>query len=172
MIAKSKFKTFFFWFSNICFVGGIFVLAYVAFEGFANEPLAGQIAITGAVMILLLIYGKMLWDAKSVTIDLDKQTILFTNRYTRKKIVYPVNYFDAYITTYQRTKVGDFRVVYLIKDNELLYKISRAVYSNQDELLASLPSLPDMGLIELSFIDRLRKRIEKKVLNKHRQLLT
>ena len=169
MIVRSEFKTFFFWFSNLCLIAGMFLLAYIALGGFTNEPLAGQIAVTGAVIILLLIYGKMLWDANAVTIDLDKQTIQFTNRYTRKKTAYPINYFDGYVTTYQRTKVADFKVVYLIKYNKLLYKISRAIYSNQDQLLASLPSLPNIGLIELSFIDRLRSRIGKKVLTKHRR---
>lgn len=172
MIIRSEFKTFFFWFSNLCVIAGVFVLAYTTFGGFANEPLAGQIAITGAVFILFLIYGKMLWDAKAVTIDLENQTILFKNRYTRKQNLYPFAYFDGYVTTYQRTKVADFKVVYLIKDNQLLYKISGAIYSNQDELLASLPLLPDMGLIELSFMDKLRNRIDKKALTKQRQPLT
>ena len=166
MIVRSEFKTFFYWFSNLCLFGGIYGLVYMMLGGFANESFAGHIAVTVVLIILLVLYGKMLWDAKAVTINLESQTILFKNRYTRKQKLYSFSYFDGYVTTYQRTKVGDFKVIYFVKDQRLLYKISRAIYSNQEQLLISLFPLKNLGIIEYSFIDSLKNLIGKKVLTK------
>jgi hypothetical protein len=166
MIIKSESKTFFFWFSNLCIIGGIYGFIYMFFGGFSNESILGHFVLIVVLLILLWIYGKMLWDANAIIIDTEMKNIIFKNRYTKKQKLYQFDYFDGFVTHYQYTKFGNFKVIYFVKDQRLLYKVSKAVYSNQDQMLAALPPIKDMGLIEYSFIDSIRNLLGRKVLTK------
>ena len=136
------------------------------FGGFSNESILGHFVLIVVLLILLWIYGKMLWDANAIIIDTEMKNIIFKNRYTKKQKLYQFDYFDGFVTHYQYTKFGNFKVIYFVKDQRLLYKVSKAVYSNQDQMLAALPPIKDMGLIEYSFIDSIRNLLGRKVLTK------
>ncbi len=165
MIIKSEFKTFFFWFSNVCIVGGVYGFLYmITGSFFSNVTIKGYIALSVVLIILIGLYAKMLWDARGIVIDTNSKTILFKNRYTRKEKLYQFDFFDGYVTTIQTTKFGNFKVIYFVKNQVYMYKVSQAMYSNQPELFAALSPLKDLGLIKYSFTNSIRTLLGKKVL--------
>lgn len=166
MTIKSKFNTFFFWFSNLCFFGGFYGFVYLLFGGFSNESTSGNFALLIVLIILIWLYGKMLWDAKAITIDTEAKNITFKNRYTQNQCSYKFDFFDGFVTYYQYTKFGTFKVIYFVKKQRLLFKVSKAFYSNQDEILSAVSSIKDMGILKYSFMDSIRNLLGKKVLTK------
>ena len=166
MTIKSKLNTFFFWFSNLCIVGGVYGFIYLLFGGFSNESISGNIALIVVLTILLWLYGKMLWDAKAITVDSEANNITFKNRYSQNQWSYKFDYFDGFVTYYQYTKFGTYKVIYFVKDQRLLFKVSKAFYSNQEEILSAISSIKDMGLLEYSFMDSVRNLLGKKVMTK------
>jgi hypothetical protein len=150
----------------MCIVAGIYGLIYMLTGGFPTVSIKGHIALGVVLFILISLYGKMLWDVKAIIIDTESKTITFKNRYTRKQKLYSFDFFDGYVTTYQYTKFGSFKIVYFVKDQKLIYKVSKAFYSNQSEILNALSPLKDLGRIEYSFTDSVKNLLGKKVLTK------
>ena len=58
-------------------------------------------------------------------------------------------------------------MIYFVKDRTLVYKMSRAFYSNQSELIDAIRSdIKDLGELQYSFLDSLKTLFGQKVFTK------
>ncbi|MEO7210671.1 MAG: hypothetical protein ABIY35_06990, partial [Chitinophagaceae bacterium] len=95
MIIKGKFRSFGFWFSLGSVLFGLCIFIYFTIHGLGNTPLSGQIFFYGVLIILLLLYGKFLYDANLITIDTVSKTITFVNKFNRHRSLYNFSDFDG-----------------------------------------------------------------------------
>ena len=166
MIITSHFRTFFFWFSNLCVLFSVTCLLLLI-NGNFETPNAGKFALAGLALLMFWIYGKMLWEVKKISIDIAQKTITFRNRFTSSTKTFDLADFEGFTTYYQQTKFGSFKVIYFVKDQTLVYKMSRAFYSNQSELIDAIRSdIKDLGELQYSFLDSLKTLFGQKVFTK------
>ena len=152
MKIKGQFKTFGFWFSLISVIGGLSVIIYCFVFGVGNTPIAGQIFLYFVLIILLGVYGKLLYDANLVTVDTQSKTVDFVNVFTRRHSVYNFKDFDGKLVWYEPIKGGYVRNFYFIQNKKAVKKISAFIYSNQKELEEALADISDLGTTKYSYL--------------------
>ena len=142
-MTKSQFKSFGFWLMTLMVLFGLlFFLS--AFLQSRTEQQKQVCIVTGLVFILL--FGSQLWrDAKIILINTFGKTISFTNLFTRQETVISFDDFDGFIDTFQSSKGGSYRVIYLVKDKKFIRKVSSFYYSNLDELQNSFADIKYLG---------------------------
>lgn len=120
------------------------------------------ITVTSSFLIILL-FGQLKINAKTICIDPLSQTIKITNYFTRFSRVYSFADFDGYVDSLVKSPKGDFRVLYLVQDKRLTTKIAGRVFRNIDEMENGLKSLKYLGFqkysLALSFKIFFRKSI-------------
>ena len=152
MIIKAQFKTFGFCISIISVIGGAITLVYCFIYGLGKTPVAAQIALYGILVLLISIYGKILYDANLITIDTAEQTIKFINLFTRHHLFYKFSDLDGKLVWYEPVKGGYAKNLYFIQNKKAVKKISGFIYSNQKELEEALADIKDLGNIKYSFL--------------------
>ena len=152
MIINGQFKTFGFWFSTTSFLGGLCFLFYSFVIGLDNIPIIGQLFFYTVLGVLLATFGKFLYDANQIKIDIQNKTIDFVNVFTRQHLVYNFDEFDGKLVWYEPIKGGHIRNFYFIKDKKAIKKISSFIYSNQKELEEALSNIKDLGNTKYSYL--------------------
>jgi hypothetical protein len=103
-------------------------------------------------------------NAVVVTIDNFGKTISFKNMFTNKVKVYQFIELDGYVDTSWRDGYqGNYSIIYFIKDDKRIEKISGYYYSNYKELKASLTPLTYMGEREFHFFKNLKILFKQEV---------
>ena len=151
MLVKGKFKTFGYWVSLVSVIGGLAIFIYGFTDGLADTPLAGQIFLYGGISLMVISYGKFLYDANLITISPETETITFRNIFTRVSSSYSFDDFDGRIVSYQM-QGGWKKNLFLIKDKRAIRKISGFMYSNQKEIEQTLVKIKDLGSFDHSFL--------------------
>ena len=164
MIVKSKFKTFGFWLSIISLFGGLIFLFYFLFEGIGDIPIYGTLFGLLVLLIVIIIYGKLLWDSKIIVIETDKKMISFKNQFTRKLKTYSFDSLDGYVVVMEPISSGYAKNLYLVKNGIFIVRITNFIYSNQDELQSSLSSLKDLGIVTYSYLNSIKILLRKKII--------
>lgn len=162
---RSTTKTMGFWMTPIMIilVIGLFI------PSFLNDPIKKDkliISIWALIMLSLMI--PQLWSNSKLFIfnTIDK-TITFTHFLTRQKPVYNFTDIDGYVDLIAQPARGrPFSVLYLVKDEKLIEKISSFIYSTIDEIEQGLKATKYLGKQEFSFLKQLRIFLGQKVLNK------
>ena len=114
----------------------------------------------------IVLFGSQLWrDANIISIDTFGKTITFQNLFTKKKRLYDFNYFDGFIDMNQRSKSGTYRVVYLVRENRYIEKISSFYYSNLDDLQAALTPMKYLGFKKFSILKSIKVLFNGQVLD-------
>ena len=176
IMIKSKFRISGFWFLlvvtayitinfisvflDICF--DITFLKPLTLTHGQNDFLIFQIWIFGllAIIFIPIIY----FSGVIVTIDNLGKTISFKNIFTQKEKVYVFTEFDGYVDTSWRDGYqGNYDIIYFIKDDKRIEKISSYYYSNYKELRAGLDSLTYIGYREFGLFKNLRILFGQKV---------
>lgn len=152
MVLKSKFGGFGFWFSLTMFSGGLGILIYLLTCGLRNTPLAGQVFLFTALIGLIVVYGKLLFDANLIAIDTTKKVITFINIFTRRRTLYTFSDFDGKVNWNEPIKGGYVRRYYLIQNRKAVKKITSFIYSNQKELEEALIEIKDLGTAKYSYL--------------------
>jgi len=164
MIIKSGVKTFGFWLSVVSVIGGVIVCFYIPFNH-NQTPIQGKIFLYFVLLLLIGIYGKLLWDCNKLLINTDSKTITFKNRLTNKEITFPFGYFDGYIVSYQPTKIGSAKNIYLIKNKIFIKRICSFTYSNMSELENSLIPIKNLGSFQFSYWKSIKILFKKSVID-------
>lgn len=151
MIIKGKHRTVGFGFVLIFFLGCSYAIFHFAYFGFGSEKLSGKIAVTLVTVMAWFIFGKMLYDTNLIRIDTDAQRISFKNIFTQKRKSYSFLDFEGKLVCNEPIKGGSIRNFYLIKNKRAVRKISKLMYSNQNELEESLHDIKDLGSFEYSY---------------------
>lgn len=152
MYIKGQFKTFGCWFSLVACITGLCVLIYALSFGVDITHVAGILFFYFVLSILLTIYGKILYDANLISIDIENKKIEFTNTFTRLKSVYDFMDLDGKLVWYEPIRGGHIRNFYLIKNKKAIKKISGFIYSNQRELEEALSEIKDLGTTNYSYL--------------------
>jgi hypothetical protein len=103
-------------------------------------------------IVIFLAFAQVKINCKIILIDVADKTIAFKNYFTRQSKIYQINYFDGYLDTLKKSPKGDFRILYLVKNNKPTHKISGRTYSNIDEIETGLKELKYYGYKKLSLI--------------------
>jgi len=152
MIIKGQFKTFGFWFSLVAVIGGLITLIYFILFGVGNTPIVGQFFVYFVLILLICIYGKLLYDANLISIDTKNKTATFVNTFTRRNSKYNYSDFDGKLIWYEPISGGHARNFYLIQNKKAVKKISGFIYSNQNELEEALVDIKDFGTTKYSYL--------------------
>ena len=89
------------------------------------------------------------FNGVAVTIDNLNKTILFKNIVTKKERFYSFKELDGFVDTYYKDGYqAKFDIIYLMKSDKRIEKISRYFYSNYKDLKAGLESLDYLGFRE------------------------
>jgi len=102
--------------------------------------------------IIFLAFAQVKINCKMIFIILADKTIAFKNYFTRQTTTYQFHDFEGYIDTVKKSPKGDFRILYLVKNNKLTHKISGRIYSNIEEIETGLKELKYFGFKELTLI--------------------
>ena len=96
-------------------------------------------------ILIFLAFAQVKINCKIIFIDLANKTIAFKYYFTRQIKIYQIDYFEGYIDTLKKSPKGDFRILYLVKNNKLSHKISGRIYSNIDEIETGLKELKSVS---------------------------
>ena len=107
-------------------------------------------------ILIFLAFVQVKINCKIIFIDLTCGTISFKNYFTRQRTIYQMDYFDGYLDTLKNSPKGDFRILYLVKNNKPTHKISGRTYSNINEIETGLKVLKYYGFKEFSMIDYIK----------------
>ena len=152
MIIKGQFKTFGFWFSLVVIIGGLSAFIYFIVFGVGNTPATGQFFLYLVLLILISVYGKLLYDANLVTLDTKNKSIAFVNIFTRHRSFYYFSEFDGKLIWYEPIKSGYVRNYYFIQNKKAIKKISGFIYSNQKQIEEALIDIKDLGISKYSYL--------------------
>jgi len=94
------------------------------------------------LLLSLIFIPITLFNSTVITINTPEKKITFKNVFAQARI-YNFNELQGYIETEYVSRVG--RVIYLIKDNKQIERISENYYSNFENLKLGLSSLNYMG---------------------------
>ena len=176
IMTKSKFRISGFWFLfvmttyitinfisvvlEVCF--GIKFLKPLTLTHGQSDFLIFQIWTFGllAIVFVPIIY----FNAVVVTIDNLNKTISFKNIFTKKERVYVFTELDGYVdTSWKNGYQANYNIIYFIKEDKRIEKISSYYYSNYKELQAALDSLVYMGYREFGLFTNLKLLVRLKV---------
>ncbi len=154
---KSKFTT-------LKYIGQVvmtvlFIFLISLFYGFFLRkqhpvPVLSELGIAGLLLTVILpviIIYQMIINYRSVIINEDDKTISFKAFISGKVITYDFSYFDGYIDTVKLTRLGNVKMLYLVKDDVVKYKLGSNFYENIDELQGGLKQLKYLGFINYTF---------------------
>jgi hypothetical protein len=162
-MTKSQFKSFGFWLMIFLLSVGIIFLLSAFLQSRTERQ---EIVCLSVGLIYILLFGSQLWrDAKIILIDTFGKTISFTNLFTRQQTFSSFDEFDGFIDTFQSSRDGTYRVIYLVKDKKFVKKISSFYYSNLDELQDSLVGLKYLGQQNFNIIKSFKILFNMPVLN-------
>ncbi|MDO6429078.1 hypothetical protein Q4E93_00675 [Flavitalea sp. BT771] len=107
-------------------------------------------------LLFMAIFGFLAWVivftlykyAFRVVIDPAAKTILFKHLLTQSSKRYDFDDFDGYLDTFAVSKSGDYKVVYLVKDQKAEKIITGFYFANIDELKAALSPVKYLGFEE------------------------
>ncbi|MGN6617204.1 MAG: hypothetical protein ACTHJ5_08490 [Ilyomonas sp.] len=117
-------------------------------------------------MIGVLLFGSQAWrDANFITIDTSAKKIIFSNIFIRRKRRYDFNYFDGFIDTFQRSRSGTYRVIYLVRDKKFIEKISSFYYSNLDEMQDALTPIKNLGQQRYDILKSIKVLFNRQILD-------
>jgi hypothetical protein len=120
--------------------------------GFGSTPLAGKLFSYCVFILLIAIYGKLLYDSNQIRIDTEAKTITFVNLFTRHRSSYHFSDFDGKLVWLEPMRGFSPKNYYLIQNRKAVKKISSFIYSNQKELEHALTDIHDFGLTNYSYL--------------------
>ena len=82
---------------------------------------------------------------KTYEFDIINKQLIVSNYFGFRKRVFSFYDFTGYIDTYMKSPRGDFKVFYLLKNNEPSFKLSGRVLSNLDEIEEALGPIKYLG---------------------------
>lgn len=146
---KSKFGTFGFRVLVFISIFGPIVLVGLVWLSLSstardNSP-AFYLQLLALAILWLYFVSILLRHAKVICIDTFRYSLETKHILTRRKITYRLGDFTGYIDVLQMAKGGTRRIIYLVQDNQYKLKMTDLIYSNLDELEASLKPLPYIG---------------------------
>ena len=175
-MTKSKFRISGFWFLFVVTayvtINFISVFLEICFDIKFLKPLTltnGQsdflIFQIWAFGLLAIVFVPIIYfNAVIVNIDNYNNTISFKNIFTNKERTYQFTDFEGYVDTSWRDGFqGNYNVIYFIKDDKRIEKISSYYYSNYRELKIGLDSLTYIGNREFGLFKNLRILFGQKV---------
>ncbi len=117
------------------------------------------------IFFIVLLAAPLLYSIL-ITIDPSEKTINITRFFTRQKIIYKFSDFDGYVTMMVTPARGrPYEVLYLVKNEKFILKISSIVYSNFNDLKNELKGLKYLGNLKFSYGTMLKIFLKQNVLN-------
>jgi len=168
-MVKSRFSITGFWFLTFVTTYAFYNLVSVFLEFFFGitflKPLTlthGQsdhlvFQIVTFLILSVLLIPIIYFNAVTVTIDNFNKTISFKNIFTKKERLCSLTELDGFVDTYYKDGYqAKFDIIYLIKSDKRIEKISRYFYSNYEDLKAGLESLTYLGFREFYLFKNLK----------------
>jgi len=153
-MTNSKTFTFGFW---LCVLLTLFSIGLGLSPFFQDSTEREKNIVPFIGLFFLLISGSQLWrDAKRISINPYEKTITFIHLFTRKVTIYNFENLEGYVDLYQPSKGGSYRVLYLVKGNKYIEKISTFIYSNVDEMESEIKEIKYLGLQQFSYIKSIK----------------
>lgn len=157
---KSKFSStgiFLLWFMTLTLLLMSYLAVAVLLHFFQIEIVKTTLT-NPEFIIVLLVYPLLIFIASEqikmnssiIYVNPSGNIITFKNYFTRYKRVYLLNEFEGYIDTLVKSPRGDFRVLYLVRNNKLTNKMSGRIYSNLEEIEQGLTPLKYLGFRKFS----------------------
>jgi hypothetical protein len=119
----------------------------------------------GSFAILSILFTPIIcFNAVVVTIDSFDKTISFKNVLSKKERTYSFNELDGFVDTYYKDGYqAKFNIIYLVKNDMRIEKISGYFYSNYKDLKAGLESLAYLGFREFYLFKNLKILFQQNV---------
>jgi hypothetical protein len=158
---KSKIKTLGFWITPMFMVFFIGIFIFIFF----SDPLEKDRGICSGVIITLLSLNIFqLWvTLKSIKINTIDRTIIFSHLFTGRITTYNFSDIDGYVDVIEQPAQGrPFRILYLVKEERFVQKISGFIYSNLNEIEDGLKATKYLGRKEYSYRKDLKALFGKK----------
>ena len=160
LMIKSKFSStgiFLLWFMTLTLLLMSYLAVAVLLHFFQIEIVKTTLT-NPEFIIVLLVYPLLIFIASEqikmnssiIYVNPSGTIITFKNYFTRYKRVYLLNEFEGYIDTLVESPRGDFRVLYLVRNNKLTNKMSGRIYSNLEEIEQGLTPLKYLGFRKFS----------------------
>jgi len=106
-----------------------------------------------SLIVTLLFSSVFVSNANIINIDVANKTISLKGLFARKKL-YAFDQIDGYIQTEQRDGAGStYRVIYLVKGDKYIARITNFFCSNFGELREGLSDLKYLGFKHFNIID-------------------
>ncbi len=95
-------------------------------------------------------------NCTTIYIDTFSKTISFRNIIINSTRIYRFDELQGYVESSYKVKGGTERVIYLVKDDKRVERITENYYSNYDELKQGLSSINYMGVRIFYFFEHLK----------------
>lgn len=144
------------------------ILALLQLAGLVHSVLAisqvyGVISFYTPLLLLSIVALKQ--NATIITVNSPQSQITFSNYFLRFSSKYNLTDFDSYCSRAVYSRLGEFQILYLIKGQKIVKKISGKFYKNMPEIKAGLLNLPYIGEKQFSDLDKLKIFFHRYVLD-------
>jgi len=175
-MVKSKFSVSGFWFLTIMTAYSVFNLLSVLLEFFFDVTFLKPLTLTNgqsdnllfqiiSFSVLSVLFVPIIYfNAVAITIDNFNKIILFKNIFTKKERLYSFTELDGFVDTYYKDGFqAKFDIIYLVKNEKRVEKISGYYYSNYFDLKKGVDTLTYIGFREFYLFKNLKILFRKNV---------
>jgi hypothetical protein len=103
------------------------------------------IVLTIFPIVIFIAFALVKTLGKTYKFDIINKQIIVINYFSFRKKVFSFSDFTGFIDTYMKSPRGDFKVFYLLKNNEPSFKLSGRILSNLDEIEKALGQIQYLG---------------------------
>jgi hypothetical protein len=96
-------------------------------------------------IVIFIAFAQVKTLGKTYKFDIINKQIIVINYFSFRKKVFSFSDFTGFIDTYMKSPRGDFKVFYLLKNNEPSFKLSGRILSNLDEIEKALGQIQYLG---------------------------
>ena len=152
---KSRINTFGYWITPVWIC--LFLVALVSTVISVHVEKDRNIVIVFIGLFLFLTIIQLIDTSKSIIIDKFDRIILVKHYITRLTKKYSFSDLDGYVDLIEKpTRGKPFRVIYLVKNKEIVQKLSGFIYSNIDEMEIELDNMKYLGRTKYSYFRNLK----------------
>jgi plasmid maintenance system killer protein len=168
---KSRFSFvghFIFWYLVLISLLAIYMTVGVAYNFTDIELVKNNLTNTESI-IVLIIFPILIFTAfvqvkilgKVYEFDTINQQFTVSNYFGLRKRVFPFSDFNGFIDIFMRSSRGNFKVIYLLRNNEPSFKLSGRVLSNLEEIEKALGQIKYLGSQQFNLKWSPANRLEK-----------
>jgi hypothetical protein len=152
---KSKINTLGYWITPFWICVFITILVFTIISDHLEKEKNTIFIFLG--FFLFLTISQLFDTSKSVIINKLEKVILVKHYITRKAKKYSFSDLDGYADLIEKSARGKpFRVIYLVKNKEIVQELSGFIYSNIDEIEIELDNMKYLGRTKYSYFRNLK----------------